>query len=243
VFCIVGGMVIFAGLAVGLVLEPGERPQPEGDTARSTASDTPSGPPALGWRRGWTRAIVRLGLIGFVLMICEGAALGWSGIFLRDSRGTTLELASTAVVAFTACQTVGRLFGDRLRSMYGDATVFRAGVLIGTAGLALAVLQPVPTVSIVGFAILGLGGSVLLPVTYGAVGRAAPTGHQAAVMSRFTTFTYAGILLGPALIGWIAEVINLQWTLAVLIPLLGILAVAHPFAEPLAERPKTPCTV
>jgi MFS family permease len=205
-------------LAGGLVLGPLLRP------------DRDSGPvPArtrVGWRGGWTRTSIALGLTGTALMVCEGAALSWGAIFLHDSRGASLGLAATAVTAFTAGQAGGRLVGDRLTLRYGARPVFRTGGLVAACGLAVAVLTPQPATAVAGFAVMGLGTSVLLPLTFSAVGQADAGSHGAAVLvSRFTTFTYAGILLGPAAIGWTAELAGLTWTLSTLIPVLVTVAI------------------
>ena len=178
------------------------------------------------WSSGWNRTVVRLGLTGFALMLGEGAALGWGAIFLHDSKGASLALASTALTAYTGFQTVGRLRGDRLKVRYGARTMFRVGALVAASGFALAIVSPWPAICVVGFAIFGLGASSLIPMTYSAAGNAGGDGPAAAVfVSRFTTFTYSGVLLGPALIGAAAQLIGLSWTLAVLLPVLVSLAV------------------
>ncbi|MFW6692199.1 MFS transporter [Streptomyces sp. MAR4 CNX-425] len=229
----VAAAMTLAGAVLGRVLarspaEPEEQKEPGEPAPRRGV-----------WRAGWTRGVVRLGVAGMLLMVLEGAVLDWSGVYLHDDRGASLALASTGVVAFTGCQAAGRVVGDRLRSAYGDAALFRIGGLIGTAGLALAVLSPDPRPAVAGFAVLGLGSSVLIPMAFSAVGRLAEAGGDAAAaMSRFTTFTYAGILLGPALIGWIAQVAGLAWTLAVLVPLLGTVALT--VRLPPAETPRPP---
>ena len=215
-------------LAGGLLLGPLLLP---------ASADRHAGPARMraqaGWRTGWTRAVIALGLTGTVLMVCEGAALGWGAIFLHDSRGASLALSATAVTAYTAGQTSGRLVGDRLKLRYGARRVFRAGGLIGVLGMSVAVLSPRPGAAIVGFAVLGVGASVLLPLTFSAVGHAGGSGPGAATfVSRFTTFTYAGILLGPALIGWIAQLVGLTWTLAALIPMLAAVALLSRLPEP-----------
>jgi MFS family permease len=101
--------------------------------------------------------------------------------------------------------------------------VFLAGGLVSTTGLAIAIASSQPAVAIGGFAICGLGSSVLLPLTFSAAGHAGA--ESAAFLSRFTTFTYAGILLGPAVIGWMAQLVGLTWTLAGLVPLLAVTVV------------------
>jgi hypothetical protein len=217
-------VLLAGGLGLGPLLLP-------------AATDRHSGPaPArrhLGWRGGWTATVMALGLTGTALMVCEGAALGWGAIFLHDSRGASFGLAATAVTAYTAGQTSGRLVGDRLTARYGAPLVFRTGGLIAACGLAVAVLAPQPAVAIVGFAVMGLGTSVLLPLTFSAVGQSGHTGPAtAALVSRFTTFTYAGILLGPAVIGWAAELVGLTWTLSALIPMLFAVALLSRLPRP-----------
>lgn len=164
-----------------------------------------------------------LGFAGTALMICEGAALGWGPIFLHDGRGVSLGLAATAVTAYAAGQTAVRLVGDRLANRYGAPRVFRAGGLVAAAGLGLAVLVADPVAAVAGFAVMGAGMSVLLPLAFSAVGRVEGMSTATAV-SRFTTFTYTGVLLGPAAVGWAAELTGLTRTLAALLPVL--LAVA-----------------
>ncbi|MFG2425172.1 MFS transporter [Streptomyces sp. NPDC048448] len=182
-----------------------------------------------GQRGGWSRQVVALGLTGTALMVCEGAALGWSAIFLHDSRGASLGLAATAVTAYTGAQAVGRVIGDRLTLRYSAPALFRTGGLVAACGLAMALLSPNPVTAIGGFAVAGAGASVLIPLAYSAAGQAkADSPEAAALISRFTTFTYAGTLFGPAVIGWAAEFAGLTWTLAALIPVLCGVALLSP---------------
>lgn len=209
---VAAAVLLAGGLAVGPFLLP-------------AAADRRAHPSPGGGRRGprgaWTGRVLALGLTGTVLMVCEGAALGWGAILLHENRGASLGLATAAVTAYTAGQTGGRLIGDRLTARHGAAPVFRTGGLVAACGLAVAVLVPSPPAAIAGFAVAGLGGSVLVPLVFSTVARHDGTGHDAATLvSRLTTFTYAGVLLGPALIGSAAEAVGLAATLAALVPLL-----------------------
>ncbi|MET8965434.1 MFS transporter [Streptomyces sp. NPDC004074] len=209
-------------------------------TETGTRGRAPTSSPAQrrrGRRRrgGWSRQDVALGLTGTALMVCEGAALGWSAIFLHDSRGASLGLAATAVTAYTGAQAVGRVIGDRLALRYAAPALFRTGGLVAACGLAMALLSPNPVTAIGGFAGAGAGASVLIPLAYSAVGLAKADSLEAATLiSRFTTFTYAGTLFGPAVIGWAAEFAGLTWTLAALIPVLCAVALL----SPLPARPQ-----
>lgn len=175
-----------------------------------------------GWRHGWTRPVLLIGLTGTALMICEGGALGWGGIFVHEVRGASLGIAAAVVTAYTGGQTVGRLVGDRLTLRYGVEPAFRCGALVAAVGLAAALCVPGPVAAVAAFAVMGLGSSVLLPVAFGAVGRLGATSDAAVatIVSRFTTFTYGGILLGPAVIGVTAQVAGLTAALGALVPVL-----------------------
>ncbi len=208
----VAAVLLVAGLALGPFLlrpEPDRGPNPL--TGRS----------GRGWRQGWSGPLLALGLTGTVLMICEGAALGWGAVFLHDDRGASLSLAAAGVTAYTGGQTAGRALGDRVTRRFGPSLVFRSGGVLGTIGLALAVAAPQPAVGVVGFAVMGIGTSALIPLAFSAAGHAGGGGSgTAAAVSRFTTLTYAGILLGPALIGGVADLVGLSRVLAALVPLL-----------------------
>jgi MFS family permease len=181
------------------------------------------GPEASRARTGWTRPVLVFGAIGLVLMLCEAAVVSWSGVFLHEDRGATLTVAALGYGAFTACQTLGRLGGDRLTERFGRARLFRAHSCLVAAGFAIVVLGQSQYVALAGFAVLGYGSSVLLPLIFSTVGHLGGAG-AATFVSRVATFTYAGILTGPALVGWLGQAIGLAWTFAALIPF--VLAVA-----------------
>ena len=202
----VGAVLLVAGLIIARRLPDNGRAEAEPDAPVSV-------------RSGWSRPLILLGLTATALMICEGAALGWGGIFLHEERNASLSLAAVAITAYTGGQTLGRLAGDGLTGRRGGNQLFRIGAVIAAGGFSVAVLAPHPGVAVAGFALAGLGSSVLVPLTFSAVGRL-PGASTAALVSRLTTFTYTGILLGPALIGWIAGQIGLTTTMAAVIPLL-----------------------
>lgn len=208
----VSAVLLAAGLALGPRLLPSS-------VDRRTGSAT--GRPDRTWRMGWTRPVVALGLAGTALMLGEGAALGWGAVFLIDTKSASVGVATMAIAAFTAGQAGGRLVGDRLTERYGAQLVFRTGGLIAAAGFAAAVLAPHPVAATVGFAVVGVGGATLVPLVFSAVGHLAPAGPATAVLvSRLTTFIYAGVLLGPGVIGASAELVGLTATMSALVPLL-----------------------
>jgi MFS family permease len=208
----VAAVALPAGFAAGRRLLPAES-----DHAAAGEST------AVRWRAGWTRPVLVFGSIGLVLMLCEAAVISWSGVFMHESRGATLAVAALGYGAFTSCQTLGRLGGDRLTERFGSARVFRAHACLVVAGFVIVVLSASQYVALAGFAVLGYGTSVLVPLIFSTVGHLGGA-SVATFVSRVATFTYAGILTGPALVGWLGQAIGLTWTFAALIPLVVAVA-------------------
>lgn len=176
-------------------------------------------------RSTWSPTFARVAVVGVVLMVAEGAALAWGAVLLHEQRGASLAVAAAATTAFTAAQTLGRLVGDRLRSAWSDARLFRRGALVGACGLALGALVPDPVAAVAGFALLGLGSATLVPIAYAETGRLDPSGRSAA---RLSVFVYAGVLAGPAAIGLVAAGAGLTAAVALVAPLLAASAFVLP---------------
>ncbi|GIF71927.1 MFS transporter [Asanoa siamensis] len=182
-----------------------------------------------GKRIGWSRPLVVLGAMGATVLTVEAAVANWSGILLHERLAAPLGVAALGYVAFTACQTAGRLVGDRLLARRPPYQLVRVGTLVAAGGLAVVVLSPWPALAVAGFAVVGLGLATPLPVLFGAAGHlGAATGDAAAAVARFSTMTYTGILVAPAIIGAVADLVGLTWTLAALAPLLALVAAADP---------------
>ncbi len=114
---------------------------------------------------------------------------------------------------------VGRLFGDGIRHRFGGPQVIFGGALLATLGLALAVILPAPWSAILGFALVGLGLSNVVPAAFSAAGQVAET--PAAGIAMTATAGYLGFLLGPPLIGAVAGQVGLRGSL-LLLTLIGV---------------------
>ncbi|MFC0533266.1 MFS transporter [Phytohabitans kaempferiae] len=187
------------------------------------------------WRTGWSRPVLVLGAMGAIALTAEAAVINWSGVFLHE-RQATLGVAGLGYAAFAVCQTSVRLIGDSILVRTSAAVMLRLGAGLTAAGLTVVVVSPWVALVVAGFALMGLGLATCLPVLYSVVGHLGAdreSGSEpgadagaAAMVARFTTMTYAGILLAPAVIGWVADVVGLTWTLAAIIPLLVAVAYA-----------------
>jgi len=150
-----------------------------------------------------------LGLLCFVSFVAEGAMLDWSAVFLRDVRGVLPATAGFGYACFSVAMAVGRFFGDRLIARYGPAWAVRLGAGLAAAGFVLVASVPLTAAAWVGFVLIGLGASNIVPVMFSAAGRLAGTPPAVAIATA-TTLGYVGLLSGPALIGFVAHASSLS---------------------------------
>ena len=150
-----------------------------------------------------TRVTLALGLLAFLAMLSEGAILDWSGIYLRDLAASP-ALAASGFAGFSGTMAFGRFFGDRLRGRFGAGRLVQASGAIGALGIILALLSSSAAIATLGFALMGLGIANIAPVIYGAAGRLVGVAPGASIAS-VITMGYAGFMVGPALIGFVAQ--------------------------------------
>jgi predicted MFS family arabinose efflux permease len=153
-------------------------------------------------------AVILIGLLCFVVFLAEGAMLDWSAILLTTTDGFAARQGGLGYAVFAVAMTLGRLGGDRVVRRWGRPRVMLAGGLCTAAGFFGTVLAPFPWVALAGFLLIGAGASNIVPILFTAAGRQGDMPAGAAV-SAITTIGYAGVLSGPALIGFIAQAASL----------------------------------
>ena len=173
------------------------------------------------------RLVLALGVLGICGLVGEGAAGDWSAVYLRDNLGTSAGFAALGFAAFSATMTLGRAVGDRLIHRFGVVPVIRACGLIATAGLALALATPVPSVTVAGLTAFGAGLSIVVPQVFAAGGRADPE-RPGSGLAKVVGLGYAGMSAGPAVIGAVASRVGLHLALCILLVLAAWIAVAAP---------------
>lgn len=171
-------------------------------------------------------AVVLIGLLCCVSFLAEGAVLDWSALLLTDN-GLGDKHGGLGYAVFALAMTVGRLTGDRIVGRWGGKRVLVAGSIATAAGFFVAVLAPTPAVALAGFVLVGAGASNIVPVLFRAAGKQTDMPPGLAI-SAVTTAGYAGILAGPAVIGFVAEAISLQLAFAALGAGMLIIAVSAP---------------
>jgi len=158
-------------------------------------------------------AVIFIGVLCFLCFLAEGAILDWSALLLTSEQGMDATRAGLGYAAFAAAMTVGRLTGDRVVSRLGGKRVLLLGGLCSAAGFFVAVLAPSAPLALVGFLLVGLGASNVVPILFTAAGNqsAMPAGLA---IGAITTLGYAGILAGPAVIGFVAHSAGLSLAFA-----------------------------
>ena len=174
--------------------------------------------------------VLWLGLIACVVFLTEGAVLDWSAVFLASERGVRPEQAGVAYTCFAVAMTIGRLTGDTVVSRLGPRQVLLLGGLCASLGLGVATLVPSLGATLVGFTLVGVGCSNIVPVAFSAAGNQQSMPESQAIPA-ITTLGYAGILVGPAAIGFVAKATSLHTALLGLSGLLlGVAAASRMFA-------------
>ena len=158
--------------------------------------------------------------------LVEGALLDWSALLIVGAQLASVAQGGVGYMVFSIAMTIGRLTGDRIVARAGNANVLAGGGLLAVAGFALLLTAPTAAVAMLGFLLIGFGASNIVPVLFSLTGRQTVMPAALAVAA-LTTTGYAGILAGPAVIGFVSEAIGLKasfWLLAALMALVPIFA-------------------
>ncbi|SEP95076.1 Predicted arabinose efflux permease, MFS family [Faunimonas pinastri] len=164
-----------------------------------------SGGPAFAVPHG---VVLLIGVLCCVCFLAEGAVLDWSAVFLTQVHRIPTSYAGLGYAAFATTMTFGRLTGDRVVERLGGRHVMMVGGVLAALGFALGTFIPSWEVALLGYALVGAGCSNIVPVLFSAVGRQNVMPERIAVPA-VTTLGYAGILAGPAGIGFIAHLSSL----------------------------------
>jgi MFS family permease len=173
-----------------------------------------SGRLSLGW------AVAAVALIAFCGILVEGGAGDWSAIYLREFSRASAGLAAAGFAGLALTSTLVRFRADRLTARTSPAVVARFGAFIAACGFALAIAVPSVPGAVTGFALVGAGVAVLVPLAFSA---GANLGRSGSALALVLVAGYAGSIAGPALIGTSADHIGLR--AALIIPLLAAVAI------------------
>ncbi len=172
------------------------------------------------------KVLLPIALLGILCVQLQSSAATWSAVYLAEVLGQPAGIAAASFVIYMAAMVVGRLTNDRWVDRWGSTRVVRAGAIIGSGGLVLAIVAAplgVPLLAFAGFAAVGLGSSPMFPVMIAAAGSrpGIPPGHGIAIA---TWLVRIGLVIAPALVGTAADAWGLAAALA--IPLVAGIVIA-----------------
>jgi MFS family permease len=153
--------------------------------------------------------LLRIGGIAFLGMLSEGCMFDWSGVYFKKTVQIDAGFVALGYVSFMGAMATGRFVSDRLTNRFGKIPVLRwSGGLI-FLGLVISVLFPLPVTATIGFLLVGLGVASIIPVSYSIAGRSKLYSPGIA-LAMVSTISFFGFLLGPPLIGFIADILSLK---------------------------------
>jgi predicted MFS family arabinose efflux permease len=192
-----------------------------------------------------SRAVQLIGLVGFCAVFAEGASGDWSAVYLTTVAGADPGLAALAYTGFALAMAAGRLAGDPVVRRLGPVACVRYGGLTAGLGGVLVIVGRSPAPAVVGFALLGIGVAVVVPLVFAAAGRAG--GNPGHAIAAVATIAYGSGLAAPGIIGGIAHAFSLPVAFGVVTALclamaLGATALRtrRPHPEPAGESGPEP---
>ncbi|MDP1026730.1 MFS transporter [Sphingomonas sp. KR1UV-12] len=170
--------------------------------------------------------VLLLAALAAITFLVEGAILDWSALLIEGRGLVARAQGGTGYILFAVAMTAGRLVGDRLTARIGDRATLIGGGAVTVAGFATLLAAPIAGVALAGFLLIGLGASNIVPVLFRRAGTQTAM-PPALAIGAITTMGYAGILVGPAAIGVVAQGVGLPtafWLLALLMCVVPLTA-------------------
>ena len=161
--------------------------------------------PALAW----------LGVIGFCSMVSEGIMFDWSGVYFKEVVKAPESLVILGYTSFMIMMASGRFIGDKVTGRFGRKRVLAVSGVLISVGMYTAVLFPYVITAAIGFMLVGLGVSTVVPGVYSLAGRT-PGIEPSQALTAVSSISFLGFLLGPPVIGYIAHAIGLQYSFAII---------------------------
>ncbi|MEZ7004105.1 MFS transporter [Streptomyces sp. AD55] len=154
------------------------------------------------------RSALLIGAVGFCAVFAEGASLDWSAVYLRDRMDASAGLAAACTTGFTLTMAVARFAGDAVVDRFGAVRTVRFCGVLATLGGLLIVLADRPALAMTGFALMGLGIAVVVPLCFAAAGRSGA--NPSLAIAGVATITYTSGLVAPSAIGTLAQATSLM---------------------------------
>jgi len=181
-------------------------------------------PPATGTLK-LLRALAAFALLCMLSFLIEDALQNWSALHLERDLGAEPALGGAAPAVFAGAMFLARSSGQWLGARFSDRSLLTVGALVAAAGLVATATASVPLVALAGIGVAGGGVALVAPALFARAGRTADPRGRGATIATLTTVGYLGFVIGPALVGLIAQAYGLPAALLGLALLAGVLSV------------------
>lgn len=209
------GVCVWAGVLVAtrfmLEAHPEDPPGPDGAA---------EGRAHFAWPRG---PLLLIGALIFCGMTAEGVMMDWCVLYLKQELAVPQAQAGLGFAAFSAAMAVGRFGGDALRARFSEPRLMQAGALMAAVAMAVTLGVARPAVALVGYALVGLGLALVVPILFTAATRV-PAVSRAAAIAAVSSVGYTGFVIGPPVIGAVAQGVSLTAAMGLVVVAAGALA-------------------
>jgi MFS family permease len=196
-------------------------PPPGGVPGEAFPEANETGPEAVAkgekgrWELYRSAPLLLVAAIATLGLLSEGQMANWSGIYLRRTLELPPLIGGTGVAVFFGAMALGRLGTGWVVGRLGNRQTLTAAGLLAAFGMVLALATTLPALVVAGFLLVGLTVAGVAPLAYSTAGDLAPQRAGAAI-SVVTTFGYGGFLLGPVVVGGLAELVGLRAALGII---------------------------
>jgi predicted MFS family arabinose efflux permease len=171
------------------------------------------------------RPILAIGILAFLALFAEGALMDWTAVYMVTEVRLSESTAAFAFSLFGAALAVGRLGGDIVSNIFGPSVLVGTGSAVSVVSLAIVLAVPAPWAAMPALVACGIGIANLVPAIYSAAGRIGGVSAETA-MSRVVTLGYAGLLVGPVIIGFTAQLLTLRLSLVLVLIALAVIVIS-----------------
>jgi MFS family permease len=158
------------------------------------------------------KLLIKLGVIGFCCLCCEGCMFDWSGVYFKEVVKAQGSLVSLGLISFMIMMATGRFVGDKLAEKFSRKRMVQVSGVFIFCGMMIAVIFPYVITSVIGFFIVGFGVSTIIPMLYSTVGKANLKVSKGIAIATVSSIAFLGFVVGPVLIGYIAQLAGLQYS-------------------------------
>lgn len=188
----------------------------------------------------WSGLIIWPGLVVMFGFMSEAAMESWSALHIERSLGGRAVEGAIGPFMLGLTMGLGRLAGHFLTQEHDPLRMISAAALVSAAGAVMAALAPSPEIAYLGFAIQGFGVSIIAPLALGLAGQMAGAGERTRMIARVSVVGFAGFLLAPAMMGWMAELSSLRVAFLFIAAILLVIPLICARAlRPIAPKPSS----